>query len=173
MTSPISNVFNPELDLRLERIVDIPPAKIWAAWTTPALLMPWFCPQPWRTVACEIDLRPGGRFHTVMQSPEGQTFPSDGCYLELIENRKLVWTNALEPGFRPAKPPESSLGHECADFLMTATILLEPHGNDGTQYHAMVQHNHKETRIKHENMGFEQGWGACLNQLVAMVKSQQ
>lgn len=72
---------NPELDLMLERVVDVPLERIWAAWTTPELLLPWFCPLPWKTVACEIDLRPGGRFHTVMKSPEGQTFPNDGCYL--------------------------------------------------------------------------------------------
>lgn len=171
MTNTIFEDFNPELDLSFERIVDIPPEKIWAAWTKPELLMPWFCPLPWRTVACEIDLRPGGRFHTVMQSPEGQTFPNDGCYLELIENQKLVWTNALEPGFRPAKQPEASPGHECAEFLMTATILLQPH-NNGTKYSALVQHADTEARIKHENMGFEEGWGAAFNQLVTMIKSK-
>jgi len=170
MTNPIIENFNTELDLSFERIVDILPEKIWAAWTTPDLLMQWFCPLPWRTLACEIDLRPGGRFHTVMQSPEGQIFPNGGCYLELIENCKLVWTNALDPGFRPAKQPEANPGHECAEFLMTATILLEPHGN-GTKYKALVQHSNKEARIKHENMGFEEGWGACLDQLVAMVKA--
>ena len=49
--------FNPELDLLLERIVDVPREKIWAAWTTPTLLMPWFCPLPWKTIDCVIDLR--------------------------------------------------------------------------------------------------------------------
>ncbi|HOY69810.1 MAG TPA: SRPBCC family protein [Methylotenera sp.] len=163
--------FNPELDLMLERVVDVPREKIWQAWTTPEKLMPWFCPLPWKTVKCEIDLRLGGRFYTVMQSPEGQTFPNQGCYLEIIPNEKLVWTNALEPGFRPSKPPEASPGHECAEFLMTATILLEPLAN-GTKYTAYVQHNNVAHRLQHENMGFEAGWGACLDQLVAMIKNQ-
>jgi uncharacterized protein YndB with AHSA1/START domain len=161
---------NPELDLMFERIVDVPPDLIWAAWTTPEKLMPWFCPLPWKTVACEIDLRPGGRFHTVMQSPEGQTFPNDGCYLEIISNKKLVWTNALEPGFRPVNPPEASPGHECAEFLMTATILLEPHAN-GTKYTAIVQHANSKARARHENMGFKEGWGAVLDQLVTIIKA--
>ena len=161
--------FNPDLDLVFERIVDVPPEMIWAAWTTPEKLMPWFCPLPWKTISCEIDLRLGGRFHTVMQSPEGQAFPNDGCYLEIIPNQKLVWTNALEPGFRPAKQPETTPGHECAEFLMTATILLAPHAN-GTKYTALVQHASSEARIKHNNMGFQEGWGATLDQLVAMLK---
>ena len=137
---------NPELDLVLERVVDVPREMVWKAWTTPDLLMPWFCPLPWKTVACEIDLRPGGRFYTMMQSPEGQQFPSVGCYLEIVENEKLSWTNVLEPGFRPAKQPEASLGHECAEFLMTATIVLEAHAK-GTKYTALVQHANTEARI--------------------------
>ena len=161
--------FNAELDLKFERIVDVPREKIWVAWTTPDKLMPWFCPLPWKTVECEIDLRAGGRFYTVMQSPEGLQFPNTGCYLEIISNEKLVWTNALEPGFRPAELPESSPGHECAEFLMTATILLEAVAS-GTKYTAHVMHANKEARIAHEKMGFKEGWGACLDQLVAIIK---
>lgn len=161
--------FNPELDLMLERVVDVPRELIWAAWTTPEKLMPWFCPLPWKTVACEIDLRPGGKFYTVMQSPEGQTYPNEGCYLEIIKNEKLTWTNALEPGFRPARQPEASPGHECVEFLMTATITLELDKN-GTKYTALVQHVDKDARIKHEKMGFKEGWGTCLDQLVAVIK---
>jgi uncharacterized protein YndB with AHSA1/START domain len=160
---------NHELDLVLERIIDVPRELVWKAWTTPELLMPWFCPLPWKTVECEIDLRVGGRFYTVMQSPEGQKFPNTGCYLELVKNEKLTWTNVLELGFRPVKPPEASPGHECAEFLMTATIMLAPHAN-GTKYTALVQHQNVAARIAHEKMGFEEGWGACLDQLVAFIK---
>ena len=158
-----------ELDLMFERIVDVPRELIWQAWTTPEKLLPWFCPLPWKTVECEIDLRVGGRFYTVMQSPEGQKFPSTGCYLELVENEILTWTNALEPGFRPANPPEVTPGHECAEFLMTATITLEAHAN-GTKYTALVQHADIDSRIRHEEMGFKEGWGTCLDQLVAIIK---
>lgn len=163
--------FNPELDLMLERIVDVPRELVWLAWTTPEKLMPWFCPLPWKTVECEIDLRVGGRFYTVMQSPEGQSFPNSGCYLEIIPNERLTWTSALEPGFRPVNPPEASPGHECAEFLMTATIMLESH-EKGTKYTAYVQHSDVENRIRHEKMGFEEGWGTCLDQLVTMIKKE-
>lgn len=163
--------FNPELDLMLERIVDVPRELVWQAWTTPEKLMPWFCPLPWRTVECEIDLRVGGKFYTVMQSPEGQKFPGTSCYLELVKHERITWTNALEPGFRPAKQLETSPGHECAEFLMTATIMLEVHGK-GTKYTVLVQHQSVEARIAHANMGFEEGWGTALDQMVAMIKKE-
>src|SRR5512145_839847 len=124
------NHLDPKLDLFFERIVEVPKELIWKAWTTPEHLMPWFCPLPWKTVECEIDLRPGGQFRTVMQSPEGQRFPGMGCYLEIIENEKLTWTNALLPGFRPAPLPKAE---ESVSFFFTATIQLAAHGN-GTRY---------------------------------------
>ena len=96
---------DPRLDLQFERIVEVPRELIWRAWTTPELLKQWFTPAPWKTVDCEIDLRLGGIFRTVMRSPEGQEIPGEGCYLEIVENEKLVWTNALAPGFRPRNTP--------------------------------------------------------------------
>lgn len=158
--------FNPKLDLTFERIVAVPRELIWRAWTTPQHLMPWFCPLPWKTVECDIDLRPGGQFRTVMQSPEGQQFPNLGCYLEIIENQKLVWTNALLPGFRPASPNKEKIG----EFFFTATIALSAHGS-GTKYTATVTHADETSREKHAAMGYEQGWGMALEQLVAYSKN--
>src|SRR5688572_6557076 len=108
---------DPALDLVLERTIDVSPSLVWLAWTTPEHLKKWFTPAPWTTTDCEIDLRPGGIFRTTMRSPEGQEFPNVGCYLEVIPNQRLVWTDALLPGYRPSQEP-----------FMTAIIALEPHG---------------------------------------------
>lgn len=158
---------DPRLDLVLERIVDVPPELVWKAWTTPEHIKKWFTPAPWTTVNCEIDLRPGGIFRTVMRSPEGEEFEGAGCYLEIVENEKLVWTNALEPGYRPAGPAS---GPECADIVFTAVITLEP-DEKGTKYTALAMHKDEAGRKKHEDMGFHDGWGKALDQLVAHVKT--
>jgi uncharacterized protein YndB with AHSA1/START domain len=162
-------MMDPKLDLVLERIVDVSPDLVWKAWTEPKHLMPWFTPAPWKTVECEIDLRPGGIFRTVMQSPEGQKFPSNGCYLEVVPMRKLVWTSALEAGYRPVKLTVTP-GHECADLLMTALLTLEPQGK-GTRYVATALHASEDDRKRHSDMGFHDGWGKALEQLVAYAKS--
>ena len=52
-----------------------------------------------------MDLRPGGIFRTVMRSPEGQEFPNLGCYVEIVPNERLVFTDALLPGYRPPAIP--------------------------------------------------------------------
>ncbi|WP_435005195.1 SRPBCC family protein [Tundrisphaera lichenicola] len=155
---------DPKTDLVLERIVDVLPELVWKAWTTPEHLKKWFTPKPWKTVHCEIDLKPGGKFHTVMESPEGQQFPNTGCYLEVVPGRKLIWTGALLPGYRPAKLSAD------VPFVFTAIIEIEPHGS-GTKYTATVFHTTEEERSKHEAMGFHNGWGAALDQLVALAKS--
>ena len=101
----MKHVIDPKLDLVLERHADVSPAQVWKAWTRPEQVSKWFAPRPWTTAECEIDLRPGGQFKFVMRSPEGQLFPSVGCYLEVVPNERLVWTDALLPGFRPSAEP--------------------------------------------------------------------
>jgi uncharacterized protein YndB with AHSA1/START domain len=157
---------DPKLDLTFAREVDLAPEWIWRAWTTPALLLQWFTPAPWKTVDCEIDLQPGGMFRTVMCSPEGAEFPGMGCYLEVVENEKLTWTNALLPGYRPALPGASKASVE---FVFTATISLTPNGR-GTHYRAIVLHGTEDACKQHAAMGFEEGWGKALDQLIALMK---
>jgi len=155
---------DPKLDLVLERVIDLSPELVWAAWTEPEHIKHWFTPRPWSTVDCEIDLRPGGIFRTVMRSPDGEDHPNVGCFLEIVPNRKLVFTDALEANFRPARQ-ESSL-----PFHFTATILIEPHGK-GTKYTAIAMHADPDSCKKHEEMGFHEGWGKALDQLVGYMNA--
>jgi uncharacterized protein YndB with AHSA1/START domain len=161
---------DPELDLVLERVVDVPRELVWEAWTKPEHLKKWFTPAPWTTVDCEIDLRPGGMFRTVMRSPEGQEYPNVGCYLEIIPQERLIWTSVLGPGFRPSTAVAAQ--KPCDEIPLTAAIMLEPHGH-GTKYTALAIHGDQEGRKKHEEMGFHEGWGAALDQLVALVKTMR
>ena len=155
---------DPKLDLVLERVVDVPRELVWAAWTEPEHVKEWFTPRPWTVAECEIDLRPGGMFRTVMRSPEGQLFPNVGCFLEIVPNERLVWTEALLPGFRPANASDSPI----AGFF-TAIITFELHSR-GTRYVAVALHRDEAGRKQHEEMGFHDGWGKALDQLVAYAK---
>jgi uncharacterized protein YndB with AHSA1/START domain len=155
--------FDPRLDLLLERVVDVSPELVWMAWTVPEHVKKWFTPVPWQTIECEIDLRPGGIFRTVMRSPEGQVINNVGCFLEIATNRRLVWTIALQPGFRPSDP-----SFDVPTF--TAVISIEPHGR-GTKYTALAMHKDEESRNTHDRMGFSEGWGTALDQLIAYART--
>lgn len=143
------------LDLVLTRFTKFPRAVLWRCWTEPEHLMPWFCPLPWKTIDCEIDLRPGGIFRSTMLSPEGKEFPNIGCYLEVVKHERLVWTDALLPGYRPSPNP-----------FFTAILTFEDTA-EGTKYVARALHKNDADRKKHEDMGFESGWGTVFEQLVA------
>ncbi len=159
---------DPKLDLVLERIIDVPRNLVWDAWTKPEHLKKWFTPAPWSTVDCELDLRPGGMFRFVMRSPEGQDFPNLGCFLEVVPKERLVWTSALGPGYRPMIRLAGA--EPCHDLYFTAILTLETVGK-GTRYRAVAMHGDEATTKRHEEMGFHQGWGAALDQLVALVKT--
>jgi uncharacterized protein YndB with AHSA1/START domain len=162
MTELNSIDVDPTTDLVLERFVDVSPAAVWDAWTIPEQLVQWFTPAPWSTVSAELDVRPGGRMHFVMASPEGEQFPSTGCYLEVVDGRRLIWTSALAPGYRPVPVPEG-------EFHMTAIVDIVAEGS-GTRYTAIALHDNEAARKQHEEMGFAEGWGAALDQMVAMIK---
>jgi len=85
----------------------------------------------------------------------------DGQFIE--KNKKFVWTSALGPGFRPTPIPENG-----PDILFTGMILLE--AQDGkTKYTAIAMHPDEKTCQKHSEMGFQEGWGICLDQLVEEI----
>jgi uncharacterized protein YndB with AHSA1/START domain len=158
MTDPTTPVLDPERDLFLERVVPVRPELVYAAWTEPERLCRWFTPAPWKTTDATVDLRPGGVFRTVMESPDGDIVnDQSGCVLEAVPNERFVFTGAMGPGYRPNDGP----------MLFTAIISLAPEG-DGTRYSALVMHATPEDARSHREMGFHDGWGAALDQLVTI-----
>jgi uncharacterized protein YndB with AHSA1/START domain len=146
-------------DLVFERVFDVPPELVWQAWTRPEHIVHWFTPAPWKTTHCEIDLRPGGKFRTIMEGPDGEKNDGTGCFLEVVPNKRLVWTDGLREDFRPNEKT-----------FFTAVLTFTPRGN-GTHYHARAMHPTEEARNQHNAMGFQEGWGKALDQLVAYMKS--
>lgn len=156
---------DPERDLLLEREVDVPSELVWAAWTTPDYVKQWFAPAPFTTVDCQVDLRPGGAFRTVMRSPEGEEVPNVGCYLEVVDRSRLVWTTLLGPGYRPADAPAITDPDRPPPF--TAVISLEAIDR-GTRYTALVMHSDPAACRHHAELGFHNGWATAFDQLVAL-----
>ncbi len=154
-----NDYFDEKRDLVLERVVDVPPNLVWKAWTEPEHLKVWFAPKPWTVPHAEVDLRPGGVFKTVMRSPDGEEFGEAGCILEVIPEKRLVWTDALGPGFRPNQ-----------EAFFTGILTISASGT-GTRYRAVAMHGIEEAARKHSEMGFLDGWGTCLNQLVDHMKN--
>ncbi|MDP5306832.1 SRPBCC family protein [Paracoccus spongiarum] len=148
--------------LVLDRVLTSPRDKLWRCWTDPVLMEEWFCPKPWQVRDVVIDLRPGGEFTTVMHGPEGEVFPNTGVFLQIDEGRKLVFTDAFLPGWRPSGRP-----------FMVAEILFEDAPGGGTRYVATARHWTAEASREHEEMGFHEGWDAVADQLDALAATLQ
>lgn len=146
-------------ELVLERLLDAPVAKVWRCWTEAPLLKQWFCPKPWSVARAELDVRPGGQSRIVMLSPEGNEFPSQGLYLEVVPERKLVFTDAFTAAWEPSEKA-----------FMVAEVRFSPEG-DKTHYIATARHWSAADRATHEQMGFHSGWGAAADQLEALARS--
>jgi len=157
-----------ETDLVLERTLDAPVALVWKAYTDPEHLKQWFAPKPYEISECELDLRPGGIFRIRMVGPDGfdTGHGNPGCVLEVAEGRKLVWTSALGPGYRP-----NEAGEGCESFPMTAIATFADAGNGKTAYKAIALHRNMADKETHEKMGFHEGWGTVAGQLEEYAKT--
>ena len=156
---------NPLLDLELTVDVPLTPEQLFEGWTNPEILKKWFCPRPWKVKECSIDLRLGGLFSNVMQSPQGELMPENrGCYLLIERPFRLVWTGILGEDFRPNPIPPNGFGFVC-------DLRFTPLEQGSSRFHAIVKHSDAEGKTKHEAMGFDHGWRMALSQLVELHQS--
>ena len=97
-----------------------------------------------------------------MLDPDGeQMADTTGCYLEIEPGERLVWTSALTAGYRPQE-----------GFLsFTAILELQPNGSGGCTYRAIAVHQDPAGLKQHEDMGFHEGWGTVVDQLVEHLQS--
>jgi uncharacterized protein YndB with AHSA1/START domain len=158
MTATDTSAPASDRELVLTRLIDAPREKVYQAWTQPELLKQWFAPLPYTTPVAELDVRPGGANLIVMRGPDGTDMPNRGVYLEVVENEKLVFTDAFTRAWQPSEKP-----------FMTVILTFEKEGGK-TRYTARARHWTVADREAHEKMGFHQGWGICTDQLEALAK---
>ena len=147
-------------ELSVTRYIDAPPAMVWDVMANRQA--EWFCPAPWRAEVVRQDRRAGGRCEMTFYGPDGEVMPQNGIYLAFDEGRRFVSTDAATLGedgdFVPAGP------------MMIGFWEIAPEGS-GTRYTARARHWTDEAKQQHEAMGFEQGWGACADQLKALCEA--
>ncbi|UWQ22695.1 SRPBCC family protein [Jannaschia sp. W003] len=150
---------DPNTDLTFTRTLRAPRPLLWECWTSPRHIPHFFVPAPHKVAACEIDLRPGGRFNTTFEV-DGQEMRNDGVILEAVEGERLVFTDAYTEGWKPNPDP-----------FMTAIVEFADDGAGGTRYTATARHRSAEARERHEAMGFHGGWTTVAEQLERYAQS--
>jgi uncharacterized protein YndB with AHSA1/START domain len=142
-------------ELRITRYIAAPPETVWDIMVNRQ--EEWWCPRPWRAAIDFQERRAGGRCDMTFFGPDGEVMPQNGIYLAFDEGRRFVTTDAATGEFEPATP------------FMIGFWEIEPE-RGGTRYTARARHWTEEARKQHEEMGFEQGWMACADQLAELAE---
>lgn len=137
-------------ELTVTRFIAAPPATVWDVMTN--RIDEWWCPKPWRAEFEKLEKRPGGASTCTMYGPEGEVHPHPGTVLAWDEGRRFAFTDAIVGDLQPAGP------------FMIGIWTIAGEG-DGTRYTAVARHWREEDSQRHAEMGFEEGWGACADQL--------
>ena len=82
--------------LAITRTFAAPRELVFKVWTQPEHLARWWGPKGFTTPSCQVDVRPGGAYRTVMRSPEGKDICMRGQYREVVPPERLVMTFAWE-----------------------------------------------------------------------------
>lgn len=148
-----------ERTLVLTRLIDATPDKVFRCWTEPELMKQWFAPRPWTTPKIAVDVRPGGASAVTMADENGVEYPNPGQYLEVVPNKKIVFTDAYVGGWVPSEKP----------FFTAELTFTDENGK--TRYTARALHWTREDKEAHEKMGFHEGWGLCATQLEEVART--
>ena len=143
-------------ELSVTRLIDAPPATVWDFMVNRT--DEWWCPKPWRA---EMDFGarcPGAMSMATMYGPDGEVNKHPGFVLAWDEGIRFAFTDAIEGDLQPAGP------------FMLGIFAIAPEGS-GTRYTASARHWTAESMAHHQEMGFEQGWGAVADQLKALCEA--
>ena len=146
--------------LTISRLIKAPPALVWRAWAEPAHFAKWWIPAPIECQIVKMDMRPGGGFETRMREGDGPFNPHvTGCFLDIVPQQRIVFTTVLAEGWQPFEPW----------LAITAIMTLHP-SEGGTLYRSEVLHRSAADATKHDEMGFQLGWGMAIDQMAALVE---
>ena len=144
----------PAYELKLERLIDAPRARVYEAWTDPKQMAQWFAPKPYQLVVKNMDFRPGGKYEMAMRGPDGNDFPFSGTYRVILPPAILAWSGEF-----PGGPADQ----------ITAVMSFEE--EDGKTRLRVRQTFHVMTpMVEHAAKGAKQGWGMTLDQLAEYLR---
>ena len=139
------------------REFDAPRELVFAAWTDPAHFPNWFCPEGFKTVLCEMDVRTGGGYRIHWQDKKGTIYPNKAEYREVTPPRRLVYADTWDDD-RP----------ENEEVVVTVTFE-DLDGRTRMTSRSLFTNNDHLERIR--AMGVEAGWAMFLDRLAAYLKT--
>ena len=135
--------------LTLKRRLNVPPQKVFEAWTQPQQMIRWWGMGSPRPPIAETDVRVGGRFRVQFWGQNGEHHSVSGVYKEVEANRKLVFSWAWQ-----STPERES----------QVTIDVKPDGQG-----SLLTLTHEQFFDQKACDDHRRGWTAALDQLEAAL----
>jgi uncharacterized protein YndB with AHSA1/START domain len=152
-TGTLQVTMKSDREVMLKRIFDAPRRMVFEAMTKPELLKRWMGPRGWELVVSEIELRVGGKWRSVLRSPEGKEMGMSGVYREIEAPERIVSTEAYD------------------DYPGTETVntILLDEVNGKTTFTCTILYPSKEVRDLVVGSGMEHGAAECYDRLAKFL----
>jgi uncharacterized protein YndB with AHSA1/START domain len=132
-------------ELILTRELKAPRERVFAAWTDPAMAAQWWCPSDCTLLACEMDVRAGGKWRRSMRVSDGSVITKYGVYREVQPPARLVFTYATDYGNGTVDP----------ESIVSLTLAEVPGGTRLTLWHTEFE----DVAVRDSHIG---GWTTTL-----------
>jgi uncharacterized protein YndB with AHSA1/START domain len=154
--SPSYAVSTPsDREIRLTRLFDAPRHLVWEAMSKPEHIREWWgrLGDGYSVPVCEVDLRVGGRWRFVNQTPKGDRVAFYGVYREIVAPERVVFTEIFE------QFPDTE--------TVVTSVLTEENGK--TRLTATVSYPSREVRDMVLGTGMAKGAGISYDRLEDVV----
>jgi uncharacterized protein YndB with AHSA1/START domain len=130
-----------ELEVVTTRDFDAPVELVFDVLTKPEHVRHWFAPFEDKMTVCSIDLRVGGDYHMVFETPDGTECSFRGTYLEIERPSRIVQTWLFE-GWPDANAVETDTLQE-NEGVTTLTVTMAFRDKAGRDH--MTKHDGQES----------------------------
>ena len=142
----------------ITRMFDAPRELVWTAIVDPMHVAQWYGGPGYTNPICEMDLRPGGTWHHVMQAPNGMRFTINSIFEEVAAPERLVWRTIKDPNRNPSPPTSHN------------TVTLEERGAQ-TKWMLVARFDSITERDVTASMGFGQTISMGLERMAEHLKN--
>ena len=139
--------------------------RVFRAWTDPQQLMKWYAPEGCTIRFKQLDIHTGGKFHSCITHPTHGDCWCIGEYLEIVPNRKIVFTmiNADEDG-QPVNPADIGMDADWPGETVVTVTFAEEKGSTRLQLRQTV------SQALATKTGAFPSWLQMLGKMKAMVE---
>lgn len=143
------------------RVFDAPRELVFKVWTNPKYVALWWGIDGATNVRCELDVRPGGAWRIDMRTAGGVVFPNGGVFIEVVTNRKLVYSDLPDPA--------SPLAAVAPPGARVNIVLFEDDKAGGTRVSLTVRADSAAACEQLLKQGMREGIGQALNRLERLL----